>query len=85
MARAIRHHRPGRRQTGRGNIIEVELEAAIRIAIPGVSRVQFNHLFRVLLGGVTVGSLPIVPVPVHDRDKVARGVDGRVEGREENK
>jgi hypothetical protein len=71
MARAIRHHRPRRNHTGRGNIIELKVEVAVRVAIAGMSSIQFNHLFRILLAGIAVGSLPIAPGHVHGSDKVA--------------
>jgi len=50
----------------------MKVEAGIGIAISGVSRIQFHHLFRIFLAGVAVGNLPIVAV--HDSDQVASGI-----------
>jgi hypothetical protein len=53
----------------------LKVEVAVRVAIPRMSSIQFNHLFRILLAGVAVGNLPIAPG--HSSDKVASEL-GRV-------
>jgi hypothetical protein len=60
----------------------LKVEVTVRVAIPGMSSIQFNHLFRILLAGVAVGNLPIVPG--HSSDKVASEI-GRVRRTDEIK
>jgi hypothetical protein len=51
----------------------------VGIAISRRSRIQFHHLFGILVAGVAVNGLPIVPVHISDRKD---GLDAKVEKRE---